>query len=199
MDEKSLPDIFSQLLPDDLEKALGLEQDSSDEQNNILVASLKAAAGQSGGLVESAVSQFLNGEGDLHSATRTAITRSRSTAESEVAACLTTQFKLAPFTARMVAMLLVKLFPSIGKLTGAAAPAARKPRRKKKATASSKKNPAASSKKKPAKTKPARKPAAKPAVKKKPAAKGSKKEAAAKAKPKKKTRSSSVEITPDNL
>jgi len=184
MDEKSLPDLFSQMIPDELEDSLGLGGKSSAEQNNnILIASLKAAAGQSGGLVDKAVNEFLTGEGDLLDITRSAVTRSKASAKNEVAKFLETKFKLSPVAAKLISMLLVKLLPSISELTGADAAEKKKPRRKKKP------------KKKKTTTKPkttASKPAAK---KKKPTAKSSKQETATKKKPKKKTRTITVEAS----
>jgi len=199
MDEKSLPDLFSQMIPDELEDSLGLSGKSATEQNkNILVASLKAAAWQSGGLVDKAVNEFLAGEGDLLNTTRAAVTRSKTSAKNEVAKFLETRFKLSPVAAKLISMLLVKLLPAISELADADAAEKKKPRRKKKPKTTTGAKTAASAKKKPKKkttTKPkttASKPAAK---KKKTTARGSKKETATKKKPKKKTRTTTVQAS----
>lgn len=196
MDDKSLSGLISQILPDDMEQAMGLGKARPAEDNNILIASLKAAAGQSGGLVDTAVNQFLNGEGDLLATTRSAVTRSKATAKNEVAVFLEDKFKLSPAVAKLIAMLLVKIFPAISQLTGESTATKKKPRKKKPKTSSSAKT-TASSKKKPKKKKTTSKPnttASRPAAKKKkPAAKGTKKETAAKKKPKKKTRAPTLE------
>lgn len=189
MEDKSLPDIISQILPDEVEQSLGIGKQKTTDQDNVLIASLKAAAGQSGGQVEESVNQFLNGEGELLETTRSAVTRSKTTAKNEVAAFLEKKFNLSPNVAKLVAMLVVKLFPSISKLTGEAATEKKKPRKKKPKTSTT------TSKKK-AKKKTTTKPkttASKPvAKKKKPTAKESKK-ATTKKKPKKKTRSITID------
>lgn len=189
MEDKSLPDIISQILPDEVEQSLGIGKQKTTDQDNVLIASLKAAAGQSGGQVEESVNQFLNGEGELLETTRSAVTRSKTTAKNEVAAFLEKKFNLSPNVAKLVAMLVVKLFPSISKLTGEAATEKKKPRKKKPKTSTT------TSKKK-AKKKTTTKPkttASKPAAKKKkPTAKESKK-ATTKKKPKKKTRSITID------
>lgn len=192
MDDKSLPELFSQILPGGTDPAPKTGGEKPADDNNILIASLKAAAGQSGGLVETAVNQFLNGEGDLLTTTRTAVTRSKATAKNEVAAFLEAKFKLSPAVAKLIAMLLVKLFPSIGKLTGKTTAAKKKPRRKKKPTTSSSAKTEASSKKKPKKktTSRPKTTSSKPAAKKK---KPAKKETTPKKKPKKKTRATTVD------
>lgn len=190
MEDKSLPDFISQILPDEVEKSLGFEKAKPAEQDNVLIASLRAAAGQTGGQVEESINQFLNGEGELLETTRTAVTRSKTTAKNEVAAFLEKKFNLSPTVAKLVAMLVVKLFPSIGKLTGEATTEKKKPRKKKPKTSST------TSKKKPKKKKTTSKPkttASKPAAKKKkPTAKSSKK-ATTKKKPKKKTRTATID------
>lgn len=188
MEDKSLPDIISQILPDEVEKSLGFEKAKPVEQDNVLIASLRAAAGQSGGQVEASINQFLNGEGELLETTRSAVTRSKTTAKNEVAAFLEKKFNLSPTVAKLVAMLVVKLFPSISKLTGNATTEKKKPRNKKPktSTTTSKKKPKKKTTSKPKTT--ASKPAAK---KKKPAAKDSKK-ATTKKKPKK-TRSVTID------
>ncbi|HWQ84473.1 MAG TPA: hypothetical protein VN363_07905 [Anaerolineales bacterium] len=186
MEDKSLSDLVSQILPDEVEQTIGLDKAKPAGDNNILIASLKAAAGQSGSQVENAIDQFLKGEGDLLETTRSAVSRSKTTAKNEVAAFLEEKFKLSPAVAKLIAMLLVKIFPAISELTGETAAKKKKPRRKKdpKPTASSKKKPS----KKKAKPRPkttASKPAAK---KKKTSTSSSKKKATTRKKPKKKTR-----------
>ncbi len=196
MDDKPLSDLLSQILPDDVEQAIGLGKDKPGEDNPVLIASLKAAAGQSGGLVDTAVNQFLNGEGDLLETTRRSVTRSKTTAKNEVAAFLESKFNLSPAVAKLLAMLLVKIFPSIGKLTGEPSAEKKKPRRKKKPKTTASASKETSSKKKPKKKKTTTRPkttASKPAAKKKkPATASSKKKATTKQKPKKKTRTTPI-------
>lgn len=200
MDEKSLSDLLSQLIPDGSEAEPGKGEAQLDEQKGSMEEILKAVAGQSGGSAESAVNEFLNGEGELFETTRTALATDRKSAESEVAAFLKTKLKLSSFAAKLIAMMVVKLFPSITDLTGDEAPPKKKPRRKKRKTSSSAKTET-SSKKKPKKKTTARPKtsSSKPAVKKKPAAKTSKKKTTPKKKTQKKTRTSSVSDAPQNL
>jgi len=200
MEDNSLNDLVSQLIPDEFEKALGVDDEETGEQNQVYVESLRAAAAKSGGPVKAAVNEFLNGEGDLFEATRAATTHSEASAESEVATFLTTKLKLSPFAAKLIAMLAVKLFPSIGKLTGSGTTAKKKTRRKKKAKTSSSAKTTASSKKKPKKktTTQLKKKTSKSAAKKKPSSTSSKKDSAARKKTKKKTRSASLDVSTEN-
>jgi histone H1/5 len=153
----------------------------------------------SGGPVETAVNEFLSGEGELHETTRAAITRGGSSAVGEIAAFLTAKFKLSSTVATLVATLLVKLFPSISKLAGKKTAAKKKPRRKAKAkTKPAAKKKTASSKKKAKKKTSARpKTTAKKstAKKKKTTSQAAKKKAKPKAKPKKAKRTTTIEST----
>lgn len=186
MEEKSLSGLFSQLIPDQIENGLGLGGKDPDEQNSILVGSLKVAAGQSGGPMVAAVNEFLSGQGELHETTRAAVTRSSSSAPKEIATLLTNQFKLAPTTAQIIAALLVKLFPSLKKAAKSDTPAKKKPRPKAKPkTAAAAKKEASSAKKKPKKKTPKAAPTKPAAKKKKPATETAKKEAKPAKKPKK--------------
>jgi hypothetical protein len=195
MEEKSLSGLFSQLIPDEIENSLGLGGKSPDEQNSILVGSLKVAAGQSGGAMVTVINEFLSGQGDLLETTRAAVTRSGSSASKEIATLLTTQFKLAPTTAQIIAALLVKLFPSIKKAAKSDTPTKKKPRRKAKPkTAASAKKDASSAKKKPKKKTPKATPTKPAAKKKKAAAKTAKKEAKPAKKPKKAKRVSEISV-----
>lgn len=168
MDNRSLSDDLSKNLSGSTEDETAPGADNAGEQKNLLVDSLKTIAGLSGGSLETAVSDFLNGGGELHETTRAAVTRGGGSAVSEVGSMLSKQFNLSPAVAKLVASLLVKLIPShtADSLTGKA-----KPKRKPK-TASSKET---SSQKKP---------------KKKTTSKTSKKETASKTKSKKKTTTS---------
>lgn len=181
MDEKSLPDLFSNLIPDELETMLGLGDNASGEQTNLLVQALKTAADKIGGPLATAVDEFLAGKGELHETTRAAITRGSGSALGDVAAALIEKFSLSSPTAKLIAGLLVKLMPALGKETAAK----KKPRRK---TSSSSAKSEASTHKKPRKTSAKPKPGTtKPAAKKKP------KTSSSTAKPKRKTRSSTIE------
>jgi hypothetical protein len=202
MDDKSIPGLISQLLPDAGENDPEREQGLSDPQTGILLGSLKALAGQSGGAAAEEISEFLGGKGALHETTRAAMARGSASAQDELSALLINKFKLSPTIASVIAGLLVRLLPSIGK----EAPARKKPRRKARPkTASSAKTDAASKKKKSKKkatTKPkasASKPAAaqKPRRKSKPKTAGSsktgKKESTSTTKPKKAKRATALE------
>ena len=216
MDEKSLSDQISSLMNDTPEEANPVEADV-DEQKDILAESLRSAAGQTDGALDAALDEFLSGKGLLHETTRSALTRGGSALE-EVIKLLTSQFKLSPAVAKVIASLILKMQTS----TGQDAKAKKKPRRKTKPkTASAKKKPGSAKKpkkkttakakknvaKKPAKKKTAAKTkprntketVSKKVAKKKPAAKkttakSSKKKTTTKAKPKKAKRSNTVEI-----
>jgi hypothetical protein len=214
MAEKSLSDQLSQLINDTPEIEPAPVEEKADAQPDVLVDSLKAIAGQSDGALETALDEFMSGKGVLHETTRSALTRGGDSALTEVVKLLTSQFKLSPAVAKMIASLILKLQLSGGNETGKEATTKKKPRRKakpktsaaKKETSSAKKKAAAKAKKAAAKAaakkkaaskaKPrsTKKTASKTAAKKKPAAKAAKKKTTAKAKPKKAKRASTVEV-----
>ena len=159
-----------------------MEEKTNNEPQNALEDSLRALSRGQGGLLESALADFLNGEGTLTEATRAA----SAEGGKEIAALvkfLVDQFNISPTVATIIATLLIKIAPSIGKT----AP--------KKRRTPSKKKPAAK-KSTAKKTKPKKKPATKkttepkkPAAKKKPPAKKKPASTAKKRKPaRKKTR-----------
>ena len=179
MDKKSISGLLGQLISKKEPKDAAAGAEGAD--------ALKAAAGLAGGGVETAVNEFLNGQGELHETTRAAVTRggtpagarsAGSSAASDVAKLLRSKFGLAPAIANLIAPLLVKLLPSIGQATPAGAQSAggktaAKPKARRKAkpkTAASAKSEAS----KKAKKKTAAKPK-KPAAKKKTPAKAGKK------------------------
>lgn len=178
MDEKSIPDLLSQLLPDAIEKNLDLGEKKADEQKAIITDSLKLVAGQSDASLEEAVNEFLSGKGVLHETTAAAITRGGDTGLSDLVNLLTTKFKLSPTIAKLIASLLLSLQSSSKK----------KPRPKPKA-ASSKEKETSSTKKKPKKKTPVSKKTAKKKTSSKPKPGSSQKKAKKKtpAKPKKTT------------
>ena len=153
MDDQKFSGLLSDLIPDEIEKRLGLGSESSGEQNTRAVEMLKAAAGQSGGSVENELNDFLNGRGALLETTRSAVARGGSTASSEVAAFLTNQLHLSAPLAKLIAPLVIQLFPAIGKLAGGSTTTKPKRRRKKKKEESSSK-PRPSQSHKPKKPKP---------------------------------------------
>lgn len=166
MDDKSLSGLFSG-------NASGKAGDGQD-QNPLLVASLKAAAaGSSNEAVENEIGAFLKGEGNLLETASAALTRGGSSAATDVAKFLEEKFGLNPAIARVIGTLLINLLPGIQKKKAAK----KKPRKKPAATA-----------KTPAKKKPRKETAARP---KKPAAK--KETAKAKPKPKPKKRGETIE------
>ena len=218
MDEKSLSDQISSLMNDTPDVDSSPVEADTDEQKDILAESLRSATGQTDGALDAALDEFLNGKGILHETTRSALTRGGSGLE-EVIKLLTSQFKLSPAVAKVLASLILKMQSS----TGQDAKAKKKPRRKSKpkAAASTKKKPSSAKKpkkkttakakktasKKPAKKKTAaktkprstKKTASRKAAKKKPATKktstkSSQKKTITKAKPKKAKRSNTVEI-----
>ena len=75
MDEKSLSDQISNLMNDTPEMEASPVEENTDEQKDILVESLKAAAGQTDGALETALAEFMDGKGVLHETTRSALTR----------------------------------------------------------------------------------------------------------------------------
>jgi hypothetical protein len=204
MKEKSLPDQISHLMNDTPEMDASPVEENTDEQKDILVENLKAAAGQTDGALDAALDEFLDGKGVLHETTRAALTRGGG-GLNEVIQLLTKQFKLSPAVAKMIASLILKLQPSGSKETAKESTAKKKPRRKtkpktaKKETISAKKakkKTTAKAKKSTSKTKPrsTKKTASKATAKKKTSTKTGKKKTAAKPKPKKAKRTSTVEI-----
>jgi hypothetical protein len=163
MDDRALSDDLSKLITGSAGAASAPEEESAEEGKNLLAESLKTIAGLSGGSLETAVSDFLNGGGELHEATRAAVGGGK-TATGELESLLIKQFNLSPTVARLVATLLVKLIPALKDET---APKKKKPRSKPKTPAR-------------------KKPAAKKKPKKKAAPRTAKEETAAKKKPKKK-------------
>jgi len=162
MDDQLLPDVLSPLAPSVRSGKSGAGKGTLTPKRSLQADTLKVLASLSGGVLEPEISEFLNGSGVLHENTRSALTRGKKTASSEVAALLTEQFKLAPATAGVIAALLVRLFPSISKLTGTAAPEKKKPRRKTKPKAEASSTTKKRKKKTAAKEKPAPKKKAAP-------------------------------------
>lgn len=167
MDDKSISGLLAQLISKN-------EPKDSAAESGPLADTLKRAAGLAGGGVESAVNEFLSGQGELHETTRAAVMRG-GTPASDVAKLLSSKFGLAPAIANLIAPLLVKLLPSIGQAAHSAGgeTAAAKPKARRKAkpkTAASAKSEASKKAKKRTAAKP-KKPAAKPAAKKKTTAK----------------------------
>lgn len=185
---RSPQDLFSQLLPDAIEDVLGM--DHIPDAQTLVVQRLLNLAGTSGGPLEAALREFLNGEGDLHATAEAEATRaggiskgaaggggtagggvtaiSGVTAASTLEALLINQFHLSPPIARVLAGLLVKLLPATKKTT-------KKARRKPKPKTTTKPKASAKKPKKKTEAKPkkpvAKRPAAKKPSKKKPAAK----------------------------
>jgi hypothetical protein len=211
IDEKTLSDQISHLMNDTPENEPGPGDENTDAKKDILVESLKTEAGQT----DAALDEFMEGRGVLHETTRAAITRGGS-GLNEVIQLLTSQFKLSPAVAKIIASLILKMQSSVSKETAKDSTTKKKPRRKPKTASSAKKKPISSKKpkkktaakakkttsKKPAKKKvvakakprSTKKTASQKAAKKKPAAKTSQKKATTQAKPKKAKRSNTVEI-----
>jgi len=139
MDNKSLFDDLAGLISKEVGKESSSGAEQTGEQENILAESLKVFAGQLGAGVGKEVNEFLNGRGSLLETTRSAVVRSGSSASKEVAVFLKEAFNLPATMANTLAALIVKIFPSISKLTGeeeAAKP--KRPRKKKASTSASK-------------------------------------------------------------
>jgi hypothetical protein len=146
MDDNTRSGLLSSLIPDEIEKGLGLGGDDDGKDDSLLVTTLKGLVGSSNSDLVESVSDFLGGKGSLLEITQAALTRGRKTAAGEVAAFLTTTFKIPEGTAGLIAPVLLRIFPGIKKLTGGSS-AESKPRRKKKTTASSSSKPAAKKRK----------------------------------------------------
>jgi hypothetical protein len=130
MEEKSLTDVIGQLA-----EAAGIAEPAppakpASGKTSLQADTLRVLAGLTGGEAGGAIFEFLNGRGTLLESTAAALTRGKKTAVNELAELLTRQFKMSPAAASVVAALLIKLFPSIGKLTGAAPAPKKKARRK---------------------------------------------------------------------
>jgi hypothetical protein len=139
MDNKSLFDDLAGLISKEVGKESSSGAEPPGEQENILVESLKVFAEQSGEGVGKEVNEFLSGRGRLLETTRSAVIRSGSSASREVAVFLKEAFNLPATMANTLAALIVKIFPSISKLTGEAEAAKpRRPRKKKASTPASK-------------------------------------------------------------
>lgn len=161
----------------------GETDDKGQDQDTMLVASLKAAAESSSNeAVESEIGAFLKGEGSLLETASEAVTRGGTSAVTDVAKLLEEKFGLNPAIARVIGTLLINLLPGIKKKT-----TKKKPKKK---PAASAKTPAKKKPKKKTTAKP-KKPTATAKAKKKPAAK--KETAKAKPKPKPKKRLETVE------
>jgi hypothetical protein len=186
MDENIIPEVPKESTPAEPTRSTAPISIDSENEADVLSAGLKALAGVSGGALSTAVEDFLGGKGELLEATRSASSKAKKTAKEEVAAFLTKNLKLSPTLAKLVAPILLKLFPVLGKTVGGKEttekPASKpkpkpkpttKPKTKpKKKKTSEKEKPAASTtkkkpKKKPAAKKPAKKTAKKTTSKKK--------------------------------
>ncbi len=148
MEDKSLSDLLSQVLPGDEEESAAKSEQSKVGEDNLLVMGLKTLAGNAEGDLEKAINQFLKGKGALHDLTSAAVTRSKTTADSEIAELLEKTFKLSPAIAKLIAPLLTKLLPFTKKEKESASP---KEPRKTKPKATAKEKEEVTSKKKPGK------------------------------------------------
>jgi len=202
MDNKSLLDDLAGLISKEVGKESSSGAKPPGDQENILVESLKVFAGQSGEGVGKEVNEFLNGRGSLLETTRSAVVRSGSSASKEVAVFLKEAFNLPATMANTLAALIVKIFPSISKLTGEEEAEKPKRTRKKKASISASKpnkrktssstKPSSSSKPKKKLTSESKKPAAAKPKKRKTST--AKKTAVSSKTKKRKSSSKSIEI-----
>ena len=181
MDNRSLSDDLSKLFSS--ERVENPEGENPNEQDNSLIERLKALAGGSEEGVGKEVNEFLEGKGSLLESTRAAVTGGKRTAIKELAAILAEKFGLSTPLAQIIATLLVRLFPSISKLTGGTTTTKPKPRRKTKPKTSS------SSKTKKRKTTSSAKPTASSKTKKRKTSSSAKQSTSSKAKKRKTTSS----------
>jgi hypothetical protein len=198
MDERSLQDLISKWIPDEIEQFTA--QVGDDEQHTRAVELLQLAAAGPASAAGDEIGHFLEGRGDLLDTTRAAVARGGSSAVSSVRDFLVQQMHLSPALASILAPLLVKILPKIGTVSGPAG-AATKPRPKKKPKTSSSakpKKPKSASSAKPKKPKAAssakpKKPKAssESSKPKKPRTSSSKKPAA---KPKRRTRAGEIPL-----
>lgn len=137
MDDQRFSGLLSQLIPDENENSLEAGKEGSGEQNIRMAGLLKLVAGQAGGGAENEVNDFLNGRGELLETTRAAVARGGKSAASVVADFLEEKLHLSAPLAKIIAPLVVQLFPAIKQITGTETATKPKPRRKKKKEESS--------------------------------------------------------------
>ncbi len=137
MDDQRLSGLLSQLIPDENENSLEAGKEGSGEQNTRIAGLLKLVAGQAGSGAENEVNDFLNGRGELLETTRAAVARGGKSAASVVADFLEEKLHLSATLAKIIAPLVVQLFPAIKQITGTETATKPKPRRKKKKEESS--------------------------------------------------------------
>ena len=148
MDEKSLPDLLANILPDEVEKTLNLDGENTGTQDDMVAALLKASAGEFGKPFGQAVDEFLAGKGELHETTRAALVRGKGTAKSDITEFLTSKLNIPAPVANIIAGMLLNLVGSISTDSETEQPVKKKPRKKKKPASGSSAKPAATSKKK---------------------------------------------------
>lgn len=108
MDDKNLSDQLANLF--------GSSQGQAPDATRGMLETL---AGQAGGPLQNQISQFFNGEGQLHEVTSKAAATGGDFATNMIVTFLTSTLKLNPAIANMVAPLLLQLLPSItGNLFG---------------------------------------------------------------------------------
>ena len=84
MDEKSLSDLLTNILPDEVEKALNPDGENTGAQDDMVAGMLKASAGQFGEPFGRSVDEFLAGKGELHETTRAALVRGKGAAKGDI-------------------------------------------------------------------------------------------------------------------
>jgi len=209
MEERSILDLLSHFVSDDQDEQDAQGKTKSDEQNNLLITSLKALINKSGSAID--IDEFLSGKGTLLETTRAALVSNSSAATEEIATILIKQFDIPPGIAKTLAGILISLLPSVETETTET----KKPRKKTKPKTTASTTTASSSTKKTAKKKETTKPkttTSKPAAKKKPTSqsstskpstsktstsKSSKKTTTSTAKPKRTTRTTTLEDVMD--
>ncbi len=84
MDEKSITDLITDLIPDTSEQSRGITSSSEDDQNSILIGVLRMLVDQSGEPMQRTLEDFLGGKGELLEVTRAASGGRKKSAEAEI-------------------------------------------------------------------------------------------------------------------
>lgn len=168
MEEKPSPEEAGQPAGTDITPAVEPGPVSTPAKASLQADTLRLLADLAGESASADIVDFLSGRGSLVDTTRAALAGGKKTAVKQLAELLEKQFKMSPAAASVVAGLLVKLFPSISKVTRAVEPAKKKTKSKAKPKSKPKSKPKTKTKAETSATKP--KTSKKTAAKKKPAA-----------------------------
>lgn len=115
MNDKLIADMLAQLLQKPADNQPAGKKKGAAEQDSQLIDSVKAIAGQFGEPLGLAVNDFLGGKGELFETIQTAATSGGGSMMETVINLLTDKFNLNPTIASLLAGLLAKLLPTVGK------------------------------------------------------------------------------------